>query len=109
MLQALEARRSAVELPEEVLGQIKVKVKKLEKSEEELEKQRFWDELPDKAFAPRALSNWECLADIILERVWEEERIEREAEEARIAAETAAREAAIAGKEDILCGGFRLA
>ena len=70
--------------------------KKLEKSEEELEKQRFWDELPDKAFAPRALSNWECLADIILERVWEEERIEREAEEARIAAETAAREAAIA-------------
>ena len=29
--QALEARRSAVELPEEVLGQIKVKVKKLER------------------------------------------------------------------------------
>ena len=34
MLQALEARRSAVELPEEVLGQIKVKVKKLERFDE---------------------------------------------------------------------------
>ena len=83
--------------------------KKLEKSEEELEKQRFWDELPDKAFAPRALSNWECLADIILERVWEEERIEREAEEARIAAETAAREAAIAEERAIAEGRLQRA
>ena len=83
--------------------------KKLEKSEEELEKQRFWDELPDKVFAPRALSNWECLADIFLERVWEEERIEREAEEARIAAETAAREAAIAEERAIAEGRLQRA
>ena len=65
--------------------------KKQEKTPEEIEQERFWAELPDKEFAPRALSNWECLAEVFLTRVWEEERIKREEHEAMLAAEEEAR------------------
>ena len=47
--------------------------KKQEKTPEQIKEERFWAELPDKEFAPRALSNWECLAEVFLIRLSEEE------------------------------------
>jgi len=69
--------------------------KKKEKSAEELEKERFWAELPDKEMTPTSMSNWECLAEAVLTRLWEEEQERRAEEDARIAAEEAARQARI--------------
>ena len=65
--------------------------KKQEKTPEQIKEERFWAELPDKEFAPRALSNWECLAEVFLIRLSEEERIKREEHDAIIAAEEEAR------------------
>ena len=69
--------------------------KKKERSAEELEKERFWAELPDKEMTPTSMSNWECLAEAVLTRLWEEEQERRAEEDARIAAEEAARQARI--------------
>ena len=60
-----------------------------EKTKEELEKQKWWDELPDKDFPPRVLRGWERLADAALDKAWQEEK-ERAEEEARALAEAEA-------------------
>ena len=40
--------------------------KKQEKTLEQIKEEKFWAELPDKVIRPRAMSNWECLAEVFL-------------------------------------------
>ena len=83
--------------------------KKKEKSAEEMEQERFWLELPDKELTPRAFSNWECLTESVLTKLWEEERERRAIEDARIEVENLARQARIDEEKAIAEGRLKSA
>ena len=77
---------------------------KLQKSKAQLAEQKFWDELPDKDFSPRAISGWERLSMAAYEVIWEEEDAKAEEEAAEIAREEEAREARLKEEQAVADG-----
>ena len=63
-----------------------------EKTKEELEQQKFWDELPDKDFPPNVLRGWERLIEGVLHEAWLEETEAAEEEARKIAEADAIRQ-----------------
>lgn len=75
-----------------------------EMTAKELETQKFWDELPEKALSPAVLSRWERLATAACEVIWKEEDLDAAEAAVAMAAEDEARMTRISEERDVAEG-----